>query len=88
MQGKVDLLKNAHRKELFTVETVSAAHALSLSGAFPDAVRTADDTLVFSGGEDRLNDVLQWIVSHKLSVRRIERAEPSLESLFLEVIAK
>ena len=88
LQGKVDCLKQANRAETFTVEAANASHAETLAQAFPHITERGKDTLVFSGGEEDFLAVLRFIAENKLSVRRVERTEPSLESLFLEVVAK
>ena len=33
-------------------------------------------------------EVLTFITEHKIATSKIERSEPSLESLFMEVVAK
>ncbi len=88
LQGKVDCLKQARCAETFTVETADASHAQALAKAFPSVTERGKDTLVFSGGEEDFHAVLRFIAENRLSVRKVERAEPSLESLFLEVVAK
>ena len=88
LQGKVDCLKQAHRTETFTVETADVTNAQMLANAFPDVTDRGQDTLVFSGGEEAFLDVLRFIAENRISVRKVERIEPSLESLFLEVVAK
>lgn len=42
--------------------------------------------LIFRGSADKLFDVLSVVVADKIPVLKVERLEPSLESLFLEVI--
>ena len=88
LQGKVDCLKQANRTEAFTVEATDGNHADKLARAFPDLRSREKDTLVFSGGEEDFLTVLRFIAENKISVRKVERMEPSLESLFMEVVAK
>ena len=88
MQGSVSELKREGRKEEFAVEMMDADSAQKLCEAFPDAVREDRVTVSFSGGEERIFEVLSFIGANKLPLRRIERAEPSLESLFAEVVGK
>ena len=88
LQGKVDCLKQTNRTEAFTVEATDGNHADKLARAFPDLRSREKDTLVFSGGEEDFLDVLRFIAENKISVRKVERMEPSLESLFMEVVAK
>ena len=90
LQGKIDCLKQAKREEIFSVEVTESRHAEALAKAFANiADRTKDAlTLFFSGGEEDLLAVLRFITENKISVRKVERMEPSLESLFMEVVAK
>ena len=85
MQGSVAQLKALRYTEEFLVETASADAAHRLLASFENVRRSGMDTLLFSGGEDRMRAVLSFIAEQGLSVRRIERLEPSLESLFMEV---
>lgn len=88
MQGEVPQLKNMYPTHKFIVETIKADDAEYLSDAFADALRTEKDTLVFSGKHAKMFEVLTFITEHKIPVTKIERAEPSLESLFMEVAAE
>ena len=88
LQGTVDCLKQAKHSEEFTVETSSCNHAEKLATAFSNIKTREKDTLVFSGDEEDFLSVLRFIAENKISVRKVERIEPSLESLFLEVVAK
>ncbi len=88
MQGSVEQLKNMGRADEFTVETVDSEDADKLASAFENARKTAKDTVVFSGGEAELYAVMTFITKNKLKITKIERSEPTLESLFLEVAVK
>ena len=88
MQGGVSELKRAGRTEEFAVELTDEASVGMLLRVFPDAIRRDRVTLLFSGGEERIFEVLTFIGEKKLPLRKIERAEKSLESLFAEVVKK
>jgi len=88
MQGSVEQLKNMGRADEFTVETLESEDVDKLVSAFENARKTVNDTVVFSGGEKELFAVMSFITQNKLKIAKIERAEPTLESLFLEVAAK
>ena len=85
MQGSVSELKNLHPTEEFVVETDTAEDCDRLLARFSDAELIERDTLRIKGGNDVMLDVLSLVAREKLAIRRIERMEPSLESLFLEV---
>lgn len=88
MQGSVSELRRAGRREEFSAEMLDSESAEKLLNAFPDSVRSDRVTVVFSGGEERIFEVLSFIGVNKLPLRKIERAEKSLESLFAEVVKK
>ena len=88
MQGTVDQLKSAHKTEVFHVEMFDNDGAKLLLDAFGDAQLDANDTLIFSGGEEQLFLVMDYLKQNRIPFRKIERATASLESLFVEVVKK
>ena len=44
--------------------------------------------LLFLGEQFKMFEVLEFITEHKILISKIERVEPSLESLFMEVVSK
>ena len=88
MQGPIDQLKRTQRNEEFSVEMSDRAGVEGLTEKFVDARLTDVDTLVFDGGEERMYEVLDFIRLNSLSLRKIERLEGSLETLFMEVVGK
>ena len=88
MQGSVEELKRAHCTEEFTVSLTDENDVARLLTRFSDAHRTDRETVVFSGDDGRMFAVLDFIRENNLSLRKIERFEPSLESLFVEVVKK
>lgn len=87
-QGTVSELKGTHYTEEFMVEVVEKESLKQLTGAFSNIRETKKDTLVFAGGDVQMHKVLRFIAEHEIPIRRIERTEPSLESLFMEVVSK
>ena len=88
MQGPIDQLKRTRRKEEFSVEMSDRAGVEGLAEKFADARLFDGDTLVFDGGEERMYEVLDFIRLNSLSLRKIEKLEGSLETLFMEVVGK
>jgi ABC-2 type transport system ATP-binding protein len=86
MQGSVDELKKVRRAESFTVETVDGFGAELIKGTFAGARLMENYVIGFSSGEDELFAVMEFIKDKRIAVRRIEVPEPTLESLFLEVV--
>lgn len=85
MRGTVSELKGIDRTESFRIEAVNKAAANQLSSLFPEAVRESDDALSFKGGECEMFGVMSVISQNCIPITKIERIEPSLESLFMEV---
>lgn len=88
LKGTVDELRSIHRNEEFTVELASAEHAENLKNAFDNARLIEKDVVCFEGSQERLFEVMGFINENKIPISKIERREPSLESLFLEVVKK
>jgi hypothetical protein len=88
MQGTVAEIKNLHRGESFTLELECEEHVSAIRAKFPSAKAEGNETLSFSGGEEEIHGLLAFIAENKIPFVKIERAEPTLESLFREVAAK
>ena len=88
MQGTVAELKKLRQKEEFSLELASDEHISTITNKFPSAKITGKETLSFLGGESEMYAMLAFIAENKIPFTKIERAEPTLESLFMEVAAK
>ena len=88
MQGPVDELRRAHGSEEFTVSMTDEDNAARLLNGFEGTRMVDNETVAFSGDDGRMFKVFDFIKENNLSVRKIERFEPSLESLFVEVVKK
>ncbi|MBQ8625312.1 MAG: ABC transporter ATP-binding protein [Agathobacter sp.] len=88
MQGKLSDIKAEYRREEYLIETERESDVQILLGAFKDCKRLGNNQLVFWEKEKTLYDVLQFITERKIPVLKVERMEPSLESLFMEVVEK
>lgn len=85
MQGSIAELRNMRPSDGFFVETEQRKDADMLIKEFDNLKRTGQNTLVFQDSEDNFFAVMQYIAERKVPVQRIERIEPTLEALFLEV---
>ncbi len=88
MQGSVSELKSLYPNEDILVETDTDEDCERLLARFSDAERIERDTLRVKGNGDTMRALLAFVAEGQILIRRIERIEPSLESLFLEVAAK
>lgn len=85
VQGDVSEIRRLHFSEEFTVEIARDEDAEKLKQIFGDFRQTGKNTFIFSGNGNRIFEMLDCIAENKIPVHKIERMEPSLESLFLEV---
>ncbi len=85
MQGSISELRSMRQPEGFLVETKNAEDAAVLLQAFYAFRQTEQNMLVFHGAEKEFFAVMQYIAENEISVQKLERMEPTLESLFLEV---
>lgn len=85
MQGTITELRNKRASDGFIVETEQKGATDTLIKVFCDLQRTKQNTLVFHGSEDCFFAVMQYIAENRIPIQKIERIEPTLESLFLEV---
>ena len=85
IQGKLSEIKTAFRAEDFLLETQHSTDLLAISKSFPKVRITSDTKLTFREKDTSLYDVLGFIAQHRIPVVKLERMEPTLESLFMEV---
>ena len=88
MQGTVAQLKSEHCSDGFIVEAADGSDALKLVQKFSFAVKQENNVLRFIGTDDLMFEVMSFISSNKIAVAKIEKQEPSLEALFMEVVSK
>ena len=88
VQGKLSEIKNQYRKEEYFLETESGAGAQALFHAFPDMKKVGENRLSFREVSNTVFDVLRFVTEQKIALVKLEKAEPTLESLFMEVVRK
>ncbi len=88
MQGKLSDIKTKFSKEEYLLETENHGDMLLLQQAFPDMKQTGDNQLMFRESERSVFDVLRFVTDRRIPLLKMERAEPTLESLFMEVTKK
>ena len=88
MQGSVDELKAMARGEEFAVETADSGDAVRLLDAFGGCRMDEKGAVVFSGGDSLMFEVIEYIKENRISFNRVERCEPTLESLFVKAVKK
>lgn len=88
ISGKLSEIKANYRTEKYLIETEREKDIVSIIAAFPDCKRIGQTQMEFSEKQNTLFDIMQYITNQRITVLKIERMEPSLESLFMEVVAK
>lgn len=85
MQGSILELRSMCQPNGFLIETRKTEDADSLLLAFSGLHKTEQNILAFEGSEAEFFSVMRYMAENKIPVQKVERLEPTLESLFLEV---
>ena len=85
MQGTIAELRNKRSSDGFIIETKQKGDTDTLIKAFGDLRHTEQNAIVFHGSEERFFAIMQYVAENRIPVQKIERIEPTLESMFLEV---
>ena len=88
VQGKLSEIKTKYRSKEYLVETESEADILILQKTFPNMQQTGRNQLIFHESHYTIFDMLCFVTEKHISIVKIERTEPTLESLFMEVARK
>ncbi|WFR56875.1 ABC transporter ATP-binding protein [Anaerocolumna sp. AGMB13025] len=89
LSGNLEQIKNMHQAAGFEIEFEDSSDADKLLFVFPDGKKRRERNIAFDDvNEQKMMDVLGVVVNQKLAFTKIERLEPTLESLFLEVVSK
>lgn len=89
VQGTIEELRKSRRSEGFEVEFLQAEEAQVFYQKYPGG-NWMDSHLLFYPNkvDEDMVAALQIIIQNKLHPRRIEMREPTLESLYMEVVGK
>ncbi len=88
MQGKLSDIKSTYRTEEYILEADAQKDTLALMQRFNKLQLNENNQLSFRENEHSVYDVLNFVAEKKISLLKVERAEPTLESLFMEVVKK
>ena len=86
IQGKLSEVRGQNRTEEYFVETLCEEDAKKLCDRFAFLQPVAKAQVSFSGSEEVLFQVMSFLTEQKIPVLKLERQEPSLESMFMEVL--
>ena len=84
ISGKLSDIKKKYGREEYVIEVESASDAKLLQDAFSEVKTVGENQLFFCEKERSVSDILHFVADRRISVRKFERAEATLESLFME----
>ena len=87
LQGPLSRIKSTYRREEYLLETENREALILLQKTFP-GMRFQGQQLIFREQENSLFDVLAFVTAQKIPLLKLERLEPTLESVFMEVVEK
>ncbi len=85
VEGKLSDMKTKYRSEEYRLEPENDADMLDLMQAFPDIKQLGRNQLVFREGTHTVFDIMRFVSDRRIVLLKLERTEPTLESLFMEV---
>lgn len=84
-QGTLAQIQGKNRTEEYLLLTICEDDAKRLAQAFAD-MKVQGNQLYFRGNEEALFEVLRYVADNRIAIQKVEHLEPTLESLFLEVV--
>ena len=88
IQGKLSDIKTRYRSNEYMIETENNSDTVILRNAFPEAKEIDRNKMTFSENKYSASEILRFVADHRISLLKVERLEPSLEDLFMEVTEK
>jgi ABC-2 type transport system ATP-binding protein len=88
MQGKLSDMKAQFRSEEYCLEIERETDLPLLLHAFAQMRQAGPNQLSFLESEYAIADVLRFLADRNIPIVKLERTEPSLETLFMEVTQK
>jgi ABC-2 type transport system ATP-binding protein len=85
-QGTLGEIKSRFQKDEYLLETDGEAYLAAITEAFPTLRRADGNRLIFSVKDTSAFEVLEFVSAHRIPLVRWERVEPTLETMFMEVI--
>ena len=88
LAGSMDELKRLNGAREFALETSTESGRSIILSQFSDARSDSLGRLIFNGGDEAMRNVIAFVAEKGIGIERIEKIEPSLESVFMEVMGK
>ena len=86
--GKLSDIKTRYRSNEYMIETENDSDIAGLLNAFPEAKKIDKNKAIFSEDKHSASEILRFVSDNRISILKVERLEPSLEDLFVEVTEK
>lgn len=86
--GKLSDIKTRYRSNEYVIETENDSDIVILLNTFPEVKKIDENKVIFSEDKRSVSEVLRFVADHRISLLKMERLEPSLEDLFMEVTEK
>ena len=86
--GKLSDIKTGYRSNEYVIETENDSDTVILRNAFPEVKKIDRNKVTFSENKYSVSEILRFVADRRISLLRVERLEPSLEDLFMEVTEK
>ena len=86
--GKLSDIKTRYRSNEYMIETENDSDTVILRNAFPEVKAIDRNKVTFSENQYSAPEILRFVADHRISLLKVERLEPSLEDLFMEVTEK
>ena len=81
-------VKAKYRREEYMLETEKEVDVVLFQQSFPNVRQISRNQLSFCESDYAMFDMLRFIAERHIPILKLERAEPTLESLFMEVVEK
>lgn len=88
VEGKLSYIKTKYRKDEYMLEVECDSDRSVIKNAFPNMKNLDKNKIVFIENDYDVSCVLSFIADKKIPIVKLERVEPTLESLFMEVAGK
>lgn len=88
IRGKVTDIKTKYRRDEYLVETENSSDLLLIKSTFHETEEDSNNVLIFRENQRTLFDLLAFAADKRIRLLKIEKREPSLETLFMEAVNK
>ena len=87
-KGELAKIRELHGSNQYNVEIENLEDAIRIKEAFPGCIWTQGNRFVLGDESHSLFDFMRFAGEQKIAIVKMERIEPDLESLFLEVVQR